>query len=407
MGQSSVLSEQRAKRLDVTAAEMDTERRAISDKAREQEATRDLARPTAPDLKPPPSTKARAFLEPGDSVLGQLQTVMQGIGTIAMGIMGTKGRGYAIAATAALKGAAEGWQQGDADRVRRSLVEWQANHTRLMDQYTLERDAFNDLLTNQKLSMDDRFSQLRLRAEIMGIKDLADQARQQNLGAILDYLGKLDKSQLDHEKAAAELKKWQSESEHRKFLETNALANQQALAAHRKVTERQGDDRLKLAQDNAASVLKLEREDDSIGNSLRSMTALEESIKRLDAKGVIPKGGTAVDKMKASFALQTSVGDEQVAQDIENVKRIGTALLVGSEVAAGLSPSVARLKVVGEAEAAGATAIPKSFWDPWMVRQREAFADRRKTIRGHLHARSGAQGGKATDDEDVILETTP
>jgi hypothetical protein len=98
---------------------------------------------------------------------------------------------------------------------------------------------------------------------------------------------------------------------------------------------------------------------------------------------------TAADKLAASLALQTSIGDEQVAQDIENVKRLGTALLVGSEVAGGLSPSVARLKVIGEAEAAGATAIPASFWDKWFVQQRATWKDKHEatkrilTSRGH------------------------
>ena len=133
------------------------------------------------------------------------------------------------------------------------------------------------------------------------------------------------------------------------------------------------------------------------------MTLLEESIARLDARGVIPKGPTMVDKVRASVALQTSFGDAQVAQDIQNVQRMGTALLVGSEIAAGLSPSVARLKVIGEAEAAGATAIPKSFWDQWFVRQREMLTERRATVRRHLKARTPTVPGDTDTDEAELL----
>src|SRR5882762_7851855 len=72
----------------------------LGDFSREAEANkvaRTAAQPVAPDLTKPPSTQARAFLEPGPSLLGQVQTIMQGIGTLALGMAGAKGRGYAIA----------------------------------------------------------------------------------------------------------------------------------------------------------------------------------------------------------------------------------------------------------------------------------------------------------------------
>ncbi len=224
MGAGTQIAERRAQRMETGAESIAREAEGLRDLTKVQASEREAARPTPPTLPTVPKLTARPFLEPGDSVLGQLQSVMQGIGLVALGLTGSKGRGYAYAATAALKGAAEGWQQGDAARVQNELNRWKVSHESLMSEYQLQRDAFNDLLTNQKMTMDNRLALLRMRAEIMGLQDLADQARQGNIAGIIAYLQALDKSALEHEKVAATIKHYAAQEADRK----RAMAEAQA-----------------------------------------------------------------------------------------------------------------------------------------------------------------------------------
>ena len=87
---------ERATAIETGAKTQEKEAADITALAREQETARDKARPVKPELTPPPSTAARAFLEPGPGILAQLQTVIQGMGLVALGMAGAKGTGYAL-----------------------------------------------------------------------------------------------------------------------------------------------------------------------------------------------------------------------------------------------------------------------------------------------------------------------
>lgn len=400
MGQSTAIGKRRAQRLETSASDVEKEARDLANKSREDEAARTAARPTAPALTKPPSTAARAFLEPGASVLGQVQTVMLGIGQIALGMAGAKGRGYAIAATAALKGAAEGWQAGDADRVRRALDEWQTQHTHLMDQYQLERDQFNDLLTNQKLSMSERFAQLRMRAEVMGLKDLADQARQENLAVVLTYLQTLDKSELAHQKVAAEIEKYKAEAEHRHFNEEHSRV-QEARSLEASL---RGERRTKLAEEFSGGIIKLQQQEIGLRQRLTNAQMVSDAVALLDSEGLLPKGNTFWDKAQVAVAMQTKVGRQDVAQAVQVVQRLGTPLVVGTEIALGMQGQTMRLKVVGEAEAGNLMGAPKAFWDLFIPRAEQNYREQLTMIQNHLRQRSLFQ---LPPQDDTILETTP
>lgn len=343
-------------------------------------------RPVPPTLKPPPSTQSRAFLDPGPSVLGQIQTIMLGIGQIGMQMQGLKGGGYAIAATSAMKGMLEGWQAGDAERVKRQYTEWKANQDNLLTEHTLARETYQDVLKDFDRRMDDRMAEIELRARVAGHTVLAEQARAKNIQGVLTSLESDRSYDLALQQSDEMMKKYMAHQADvdRAFKETqkqHAIVNQRMQEAGNRAREA-----LDFRKQQMGTVIKLQAEDGGLTNKMEQMDALMASVARLSAKGYIPKGGAAIDKAAATFAFQTGgIGDTEAAADIENIKRLGTALLVGSEIAAGLSPSVARLKVIGEAEAAGATAIPKSFWDTWSTRQRKALTDRQSTVRKTLN----------------------
>ena len=373
----------------------------------EHEKAAAAARPAPVTLTAPPSTEARGFLTPGKNVLDQLQQAMLGITQMALGIGGLKGRGHAMAAVAGLKGALQGWQAGDRERADAALKDWEAASKVLLEGHRSRREAYADLLTDQKRSMEARLAEIWIRAAIDGDEDAARAAKQGNVGDLINILGQREQQERQHEDRMTTLRESIAQHQARSAQIDRAFeATERSRAEMQRARQAAGaraERGISLREEFAAGRLKLEKEDDAISNGLRQMTLLEESIARLDARGVIPKGPTMVDKVRASVALQTSFGDAQVAQDIQNVQRMGTALLVGSEIAAGLSPSVARLKVIGEAEAAGATAIPKSFWDQWFVRQREMLTERRATVRRHLKARTPTVPGDTDTDEAELL----
>lgn len=353
------------------------------------------ARPGALELPPGPSTEMRPFLAPGKGMLAEIQAAIVGVGQVAMGGIGLKGKGYATASLAGLTGAMEGWKAGDHDRVKRSLVEWQNNTERLLEQHRAKREAYADLLTSNRADMANRLAQLSINARIDGDEAAALAAERGNIGELITILGTREQQERQFGLQMRTLEN--SIAQHH---ETASRLDRafEATQAQRRTSNERAAESLKMRKENQAGSMKLEKEDDSISSSLRTLDTLSDAVTYADSVGVIPRGPTVADKAAAKLALQTHYGDAKLADAVETIRRLGTAQLVGSEVAAGLSPGVARLKVVGEAEAAGADAIPKSFWDKWFDRQKQSYLDRRKTIRAHLQARRPA-GGDATEPD--------
>lgn len=353
------------------------------------------ARPAPLELPESPSTAMRPFLAPGKGMLAEIQSAIAGVGTVAMGGIGLKGKGYATASLAGLTGAMEGWKAGDADRVKRSLTEWKNNSDRLLELHRAKRESYADLLTANRADMANRLAQIGINARVDGDEAAALAAERGNIGELITILGTREQQERQFGLQMRTLEN--SIAQHH---ETAARMDRafEATQAQRRTTNERLDKSLKMRQENQAGAVKLEKEDDGISASMRNMDALEDAIKYADSVGVIPKGATMADKAAAKLALQTHFGDAKLAEAVETIRRQGTALLVGSEIASGLSAGVARLKVIGEAEAAGADAIPKSFWDKWFDRQRQSYIDRRKTIRAHLQSRRPA-GPDAAEPE--------
>jgi len=247
----------------------------------QQAQERALARPVAPTLPAQPDLRARAFLEPGKDVLGGMQTAMLAIGQLAMGIAGQTGRGYAIAATSALKGALEGWQVGDQTRIQDGLAQWRLASDNLLREYTAKHQQYQDLLTDQKLSNDEKFAVVELRAKADGNLIQADIARRQDLQALHENLEKegalasqLVKYQWTVDKYAQQQKRLMMDPKVVRWIETHLhedplTASDEVVNAAIKGVE-QEDKRLRLE--------KLEEKE---AEQKRMLAAREEEQKRL------------------------------------------------------------------------------------------------------------------------------
>ena len=374
---------------------------------------RAAARPGPLTLSAAPPSGSRAFLQPGESVLSQLQSLVLGLGQL--GLQGFGVRGSAVGALAAMRGMAEGWAQGDAERVKRSYAEWDANTQKALAEHRSQTETYRDLLTDHSLTLRERLKAMEMRAQIQGDKVMAEHLRSIDpLNASLKHLEHMEQMGLTLAAHQDTVARWQAEqARHERDFQTRERTHREVAkrADEQLALRRKADQRAEQLLDAKLGALALPKQameaaktDFASMQKLRDLTDLESDIQYLHDKGAIPKGPTQAEKIAAQIALQTSFGDERMALAMQRVTRLGTALVVGSEIAAGLSPSVARLKVIGEAEAAGINAIPKAFWDQFIPRSRRILSEQQQLARRQLSAFKGAaallQGGRAEDEDE-------
>ncbi len=403
----------------------DETQRALDDVRQTQDAqakARGAAKPPALDLPSAPRAAARPFLQPGDSWLSQLNAVLLGVGQLGMQMHG--GRGGAIAATAAMKGMLEGWSEGDAGRVKREYEEWSANSERLLRQHKAQREGYQDLLTEQHQTIEEKLQGIRLRAELTGHRALADVARLGNLDATLKQLQHDEGIELEIAKANRQMAQWYAEAQRheRDYLaaqahriETEARAREASArgAAEGQRSERRltlsgeagarSERKLKLMEDTSQNVIKLEQQEIAFSQRLDNIGRVRDAIALLDSEGILPKGATFIDKGAAAIVLQTKPGRQDIANAVQTIQRLGTPILVGTEVSLGMTGQVLRLKAIGEAEAANVAGIPKSFWDQFLPAAERHLQAQRDMVRRHLEA----IGRTAPREDFEILSTTP
>ena len=366
LGESRQITERRAGRMEETAAELARQQKGRTELQEEQARARTAARPAHYEAPPAPPLEARPFLSPPQSVLGQLQTIMLGIGQLATGFAGLKGKGYAIGATAALKGAVEGWQAGDADRAARGLEQWKLENDRLLTAHRAARERYQDILEDQTRTMQDRLSQIEMTARIAGVQDLADAARSGDVDRVL----KIVEAGKDREITVTGLA---VQIEHYRALQETARATaarqEEGLRLRRKSDVRaeaaggRSERRTKMFEETFGGLLKLQAAETSLTQKIDNAAVVRDAVALLDQEGLLPKGATVWDKAKATLALQTKPGRADIAKAVQVLNRLGTALVVGTEVGLGVTGSVLRLKVIGEAEAGNLMGAPKQFWD--------------------------------------------
>lgn len=423
----------------------DTE--ALDRTASMQSAEREAARPGALALPSAPSMAARGFADPGPnaSLLQQLQSVMLGAGLMAQQIGGL--RGSATAAVSALRGAFQGWAEGDRERANRSLTEWEANTKKLLQEHRARVDAYRDIVEDQKTSWAEKMAVLSMRSKsdewaAMGkaseaadwdqviksythAETLGSQQQMQMVRTLLDVqnhrdaMAARDRAQAETERAnkereAAELRK-----------EAEARRTHDETARRHNVQARNEAERLDLARkagvragelmelkrpmyEMPAAAMKLAGQELALTNRLRQLDDVEKAITLLDKEGIIPKGPTWAESQAAQIRLNTAIKREDIAEAINTIKRQGTALVVGAEIALGSTASVMRLKSIAEAEAGKISETPKAYWDSFLPRLRQTFTEQLDMTRRHLgvyknvgDATKSVQGGVNEFDQLV------
>lgn len=406
--------------------------------AAEQAAARKAAMPGALALPNAPSMKARGFLDPGPdaSVLQQLQSVMLGIGVIGQQWSGL--RGSATAAVSALRGAFQGWAEGDHERANRELKKWQADTEKLLAEHKDRVESYQRIWDDQQLSWSQRMDLTAARSRLDGFEPMILASEKQDIGQIIDVTGKqlqwgqqhmdrmtnirlamqaradaLTESKRAHEESARHNKATE-EAERRRADEQ--LRRDQETRRQHEVTERNAAAQLQLAREREArqkavtdarlpilqgakEAMKLSGQELQLTNRLRQTEDVERAVKVLSDAGVIPETETAVDKFRAKLALQTTRGEKgkDVAEALNTIKRQATALVVGAEMSLGNTASVMRLKVIGEAEAGGIAETPKAYWDHFLPMLRRSFTDQLEMTRRNLRVfdRAGRLAGEA------------
>jgi len=389
LGESRQITERRAGRMEETATGLERQSKDVARLQEEQAKVRSAERPAPYTGGKPPSLEARLFLSPPQSVLGQLQNLMLGIGQLATGIAGTKGKGYAIGATAALKGAGEGWQAGDADRAQRALEQWKVENDRLLQAHRSARERYQDILEDQTRTMQDRLSQIEMTARIAGVQDLADAARSGDVDRVLKIVeaGKDRELVVTHEANLLE--------HYRTLQETaraTAVRQEEGLRLRRKSDARaeaaggRAERRTKVYEETSGGLIKLQSAETSLTQKIDNAAVVRDAVALLDQEGILPRGATVWDKGKAAVALQSKPGRADIARAVQIVNRLGTPLVIGTEVGLGTTGSALRLKVIGEAEAGNLIGAPKQFWDLFLPMAEKKWRADRGIAREHLRA---------------------
>ncbi len=372
-------------------------------KAGEHEQAAAAATPPALALPTPPSTEARPFMVPGKDTLSQVQAALAGATQLALGIGGMRGGGSALGAVAGLKGAIHGWMEGDKDRVERSMAEWTANSDKLLAEHRSRREAYNDLLTSQDRSMQERLAEIGVRARLDGDDQAALAAERGNLGELINLLGTREQQERQFGVQMKTLD--QSIAQHN---ETARRADRtfDATQEQRRITNERLAEGLKLRKETAGNLFKLQGTESSLQQKLDNADLVAEAVDLLDQEGIIPRGGAVWDTVKTKAALQSKPGRSDIANAIQILNRFGTPLVIGTEVGLGTTGSALRLKVVGEAEAGNLMGAPKDFWDLFIPAAKKRWnrdlATTRESLKqlGHLPN----QGPPTTDYE--VLGTT-
>jgi len=389
LGESRQITERRAGRMEETGAALERQAKDLSTLHEEQAKTRAAERPAPYTGEKPPSLEARPFLSPPQSVLGQLQNLMLGIGQIATGFAGTKGKGYAIGATAALKGAVEGWQAGDADRAQRALEQWKVENDRLLQAHRSARERYQDILEDQTRTMQDRMSQIEMTARIAGVQDLADAARSGDVDRVLKVVEAGKDREISLGSLAAQISHYQAQEA---IAKAAGIRQEETLELRRKSDVRaeaaggRAERRTKVYEETSGGIIKLQSAETSLSQKIDNAAVVRDAVDLLDREGILPKGATIWDKGKAAVALQSKPGRSDIARAVQIVNRLGTPLVIGTEVGLGTTGSALRLKVIGEAEAGNLIGAPKQFWDLFLPMAEKKWRADRGIAREHLRA---------------------
>lgn len=338
-----------------------------------------------------PDTSPRAFL--GGEGKNALQQMVAGLSLLITAAAGA--RRAPAQALGALTGAMAGWAEGDAERASRDwhhyeglVAKMNRENQQAMKRWERARVTRGDDLQAAQIMLQAQLSEVGLSDYAAEVAEKGFARTGQELTMAQGLLAKMDAEYNNQVRNA--LDQWKAGETHRhnEMLERNLAAkSKHADAALEELKKYHGEltqikkigptaqlekQRIKLTD----GIHTLTEKNRAVDETLLMMDDLEKAVTVLDAKGVIPKGATYADETKAKLALQSSIGDTDVADAVQTIKRFGTSAVIRKELElmGGKGASIMRLKAIGEAEAGDILMPPKQWWDRFITGSRRVLA---------------------------------
>jgi hypothetical protein len=183
-----------------------------------------------------PDVGLRPYMTPSEKAsAGEVLTKFVALLGTAATAFGGGSRDSAGGALAALTGAMKGWAEGDRERAQREMDLWRVHTEQLLTQYALEQDEYKTVLTDMKLSWDQKVSVVNLLAQKNDNKVMAEKIRTEGLSAGLKEFE--DRANWAH---SFQLQQQQVDNtakllEYRLSVPTLARQQQDAMDAHRRL----------------------------------------------------------------------------------------------------------------------------------------------------------------------------
>lgn len=338
--------------------------------------------PPIPRMAPEPERPditAKPFLSTEGK--NALQTVVAGLGTLVTMVAGMKAP---VAALGAITGAMTGWAEGDAERAGRDWKTYEAQVARM----NRENEKAMKLWEAARIQRadDQQAAQMLFQATSAeaGLGDYSTMVAEHGMertGQVLSTMSSMMNHSILQQNKVLETQIRMLGLQERQFQDAALRSRWNQLEKHRddvlKNLKHYQGEILNMKKTGATAQLakqeltvtkginELAQRNRGLDESLVMVGQLEDAVALLDEKGVIPKGATHVDEAKAKIALQTSIGDTDVADAIQTVKRFGTSSVIRKELElmGGKGAAIMRLKAIGEAEAGDILMPPKQWWD--------------------------------------------
>lgn len=214
------VAESQAREDELRRQQLEFTRRSNDEQIRDIEAQRKFReehpRPTPPTIPPPPQfhlTPPPGLFGDNNTPQGQNAPGNQWMQAVTMvGALGSgTDRRSAMAAMAAMTGMLKGWAKGEKDEFDAEFNNWKNTSQTVVQNYERQRDYYNDVLGDNKLSMEEKKQEIALRAgefkdaitqelAVQGHFDKMDKHQEELAKIIKDYAdatGKFEKSVTD------------------------------------------------------------------------------------------------------------------------------------------------------------------------------------------------------------------
>lgn len=161
--------------------------------------------PPPPTVLPaPPSRKLTDFLSvhEGEAPENTISKLIQATTLMATGFTGLA-RGDATAALASMKGALQGWQEGDKQRADRAFADWKAQTDKLIYDAEERHRYWKDLFEDKKLSVEQQMQLWKLSLESYGFDVAATESATRDADARVKFYTE-QQNHLDQVKASSD-----------------------------------------------------------------------------------------------------------------------------------------------------------------------------------------------------------